>query len=256
MASPTSLGSSRACTAALTSCAREVRSRRIVPTSTTRAEPRGIGSPRARPSSDRCRTAIVPLDRSEQSRGARRPPVSPSHTWLGAHPTRTCTSSFPPASLDGARWLSCTENAALEAVPQSWKGSARPNRVLQRSGAPGERDPRPISRPCSSANGWPPVAGNSRTHRSAPTAAHRLRGRRLPRRRTGRSPHRRFTCASATTGRSPGPVRCLADPPQTEPAEGDHDDAPVPSPARVAPVIETFTPGDQPNHRSGPDPPT
>ena len=51
------------------------------------------------------------------------------------------------------------------------------------------------------------------------------------------------------------------DPPQTEPAEGDHDDAPVfpppcPSCAGRMIVIETFTPGDQPNHRSGPDPPT
>ena len=51
------------------------------------------------------------------------------------------------------------------------------------------------------------------------------------------------------------------DPPQTKPAEGDHDDAPVfpppcPSCAGRMIVIETFTPGDQPNHRSGPDPPT
>jgi hypothetical protein len=49
--------------------------------------------------------------------------------------------------------------------------------------------------------------------------------------------------------------------PQTEPAEGEDDDAPVfpqpcPSCGGRMVVIETFAPGDQPGHRSGPDPPT
>ena len=49
--------------------------------------------------------------------------------------------------------------------------------------------------------------------------------------------------------------------PETEPAEGEDDDAPVfsrpcPSCGGRMIVIDTFAPGDQPGHRSGPDPPT
>ena len=49
--------------------------------------------------------------------------------------------------------------------------------------------------------------------------------------------------------------------PQTDAAEGEDDDAPVfpqpcPSCGGRMVVIETFAPGNQPRHRSGPDPPT
>ncbi len=49
--------------------------------------------------------------------------------------------------------------------------------------------------------------------------------------------------------------------PQTEPAEDEDDEAPVfpqpcPSCGGRMVVIETFAPGNQPRHRSGPDPPT
>ena len=49
--------------------------------------------------------------------------------------------------------------------------------------------------------------------------------------------------------------------PQTEPAEDEDDDVavfpqPCPSCGGRMIVIETFAPGDQPGHRSGPDPPT